>query len=193
MKRWLPTAIFGAVLAFTFGDVALAGAKTRTTITVRSGPISVTGSPVEVPVKVSDAEGRPVPGALLRLVVPVQFMGKPRNEIVGEATSDDAGEATIRFAPAQTGDIQAAVMFWGDHRYAASEATITFQVERAAITYRAKPTGLQAGWARSYLILVPFVSVWATYLAVWWLGLSVKRAGFSTRDVESSRRRKDDK
>lgn len=177
MRRLLATAALGTIASLAIGGFTPAGAKTRTTITVRSDSVTVNGAPVDVSVKVIDPEGRPVSGALLRLIVPVEFMGETRDEIVGEATTDDAGEAVLRFAPAQIGRIEGTVAFWGAHGYAPSSATVAFDVKRPATAYEALPVGLQARWARSYMILVPVVSVWITYVLVLWLTVRIRRAG----------------
>jgi hypothetical protein len=187
MRRLLVTAALGSVLLLMIGGSTPAAAKSKTTITVRSGVVTVNGSPVDVPVKLSDADGRPVSGALLRLTIPAEFMGKSRDEIVGEATTDDSGEAILRFAPTQTGGIEATVAYWGGRGYAPSTAAVTFDVTRAmSPAFETGPPGLQAPWARSYLILIPFFSIWITYVLVLSLAVRMRRAGVRTREAETS-------
>ncbi|MGZ8619988.1 MAG: hypothetical protein ACXWYE_08805 [Actinomycetota bacterium] len=176
MRRQLALAALGLVFAVT-GTAPAYAADVKTTITVDQTNVTVTGQPVELKVRVRDATGQPVSGALVRLFVPVVFMGEPKNEIVGEGTTNDAGRTVIAFAPAQTGQLDGTLEFWGSHGYAASEATVSFDVQQAAYTYTPEPVGLQAWWARSYLILVPFAVIWTIYLLLLWLVARVRRAG----------------
>ena len=72
-------------------------------------------------------------------------MGEPKNEIVGEGTTNDAGRAVIRFAPAQTGQIEGTLAFWGSHGYAPSETTVSFDVQQAGLRLHPgarRPAGL---------------------------------------------------
>lgn len=176
MRRLVAIATFGLVFAAT-GVAPAHAADLPTTVTVDQGTVTVVGEPVDIRVHVRDATGQPVHGALVRLFVPVVFMGRPRNEIVGEGTTNDAGRAVIRYAPAQTGRFEGTVAFWGSHGFAPSETTVSFDVQQAAYVYTQEPVGLQAWWARSYLILVPFALIWTIYLLLLWLVVRVRRAG----------------
>ncbi len=178
MRRLLAVGTLAVALGLTtLAAPAAAGEATPTALTVRADTTTVDGDPVVVHATLTDAQGSPVAGALLRLVVPVAFMGTTKNEIVGEGTTDERGRATIRFAPAQTGTLTATVSFWGTDRYAPSDASLTVDVLRPVIVYRPEPVGLQAPWARAKLILVPFLGVWLTYAAVLWLLVRLRRSG----------------
>lgn len=177
MRRLLAVAILGFVFTAVGVEPAHAGDDVATTIVVDQGAVTVNGRPVELRLHVRDAAGRPVPGALVRLLVPVEFMGATKNEIVGEGTTNEAGRAVIRFAPAQTGQVEGTLVFWGSTGYAPSETTVLFDIQQPAYTYDPTPVGLQAWWARSYLILVPFAVIWTIYLLLLWLVLRVRRAG----------------
>jgi hypothetical protein len=177
MRRLLTVVTFGLVLTAVGIAPAHAADDVATTIVVDQGIVTVNGQPVELHLHVRDASGRPVSGALVRLFVPVGFMGETKNEIVGEGTTNEAGGALIRFAPAQTGQVEGTLVFWGSTGYAPSEATVSFDIQRPAYTYDPAPMGLQAWWARSYLILVPFAVIWSIYLLLLWLVVRVRRAG----------------
>ena len=177
MRRLLAVAAFGLVFAAVGIEPAQAGDAVATTIVIDQRAVTVNGRPVELRLHLRDAAGRPVPGALVRLLVPVEFMGATKNEIVGEGTTNDAGRAVIRFAPAQTGQIEGTLAFWGSNGYAPSEVTVSFDIRQPAYTYDPAPVGLQAWWARSYLILVPFAVIWTIYLLLLWLVMRVRRAG----------------
>ena len=177
MRRLLAAVTFGVVLAAIGIAPAHAAADVATTIVIDPGTVTVNGQPVELHLHVRDAAGRPVSGALVRLFVPVEFMGETKNEIVGEGTTNEGGGAVIRFAPAQTGQVEGTLEFWGSTGYAPSEAAVSFDIQQPAYAYDPTPVGLQAWWARSYMILVPFVVIWTIYLLLLWLVLRVRRAG----------------
>ena len=135
MRRLLAVAVFAFVFA-AIGMVPAHAAEVATTIVVDHATVTVNGQPVELHVRVRDAAGRPVSGALVRLFVPVEFMGATKNEIVGEGTTNDAGRAVIRFAPAQTGQVEGTLAFWGSTGYAASETTVSFDIQQRGIHLR---------------------------------------------------------
>lgn len=178
--RWVRAAIAVASLIGPLvcgSATALADDGLATRLTVRTDQITVNGEPVIVHARLTDAGGAPIAGQLLRLVVPVRFMGATRNEIAGEGTTDETGRATIRFAPSRTGSMTASVTFWGGGGYAPAEAPLTFDVVRPVVGYEPAPVGLQAPWARAALIPLPFIAVWLTYLFVLRLVVRVRRAG----------------
>jgi hypothetical protein len=177
MRRLLAAAAFGLAFAAAGIAPAYAVAEVATTIVVDQRSVTVNGQPVELRLHIRDAGGRPVPGALVRLLVPVEFMGATKNEIVGEGTTNEAGRAVIRFAPAQTGQVEGTLAFWGSNGYAPSETTVSFDIQQPAFTYDFTPVGLQAWWARSYVILIPFAVIWTIYLLLIWLVVRVRRAG----------------
>jgi hypothetical protein len=176
MRRLITVAVFGLVFA-AVGMVPAHAADVATTIVIDQGTVTVNGQPVEIHLRMRDVSGRPVPGALVRLFVPVAFMGETKNEIVGEGTTGEDGRAVIRFAPAQIGQIEGTLSFWGSTGYAPSEAPVSFDIQQPVFTYDPTPVGLQAWWARSYLILVPFAVTWMVYLLLLWLVVRVRRAG----------------
>ena len=187
MRRLLAASMvvlaLGLMLAGTAAP-ALAGQGVPTSLEVRADSTTVDGRPVVLRVELTDTSGDPIAGQLLRLVVPVEFMGATKNEIVGEGTTNDVGEAEIRFAPSQTGSAEATVSFWGARGLAPSDAAVTFEVARPAVTYDPEPVGLQAPWARAALIPLPFLAVWFTYAVVVWFAVRMRRAGRGSEPSE---------
>lgn len=184
MRRLLLAAAIGAATGLLTAGPALGAADLATKVIVEQGPVAVDGSQVDVPVRIVDVNGDPVGRVLVRLMVPATFMGAEKNEIVAEATTNDSGRAVLQFAPSQTGQVEATVVFWGAHSYAPSEAPVAFDVTKADYSYTPEPVGLQAWWARSYLILIPFLAVWFTYLLVVRLIVGVRRAGSQAASPE---------
>jgi hypothetical protein len=187
MRRLLATSIGVTALVVGLAGTAapaFAGQDVATTLAVRGDVAPVNGQPVVLRVSLTDPSGDPVVGQLLRLVVPVGFMGTTKNEIVGEGTTNERGVAAIRFAPSQPGTTQATVSFWGAQGYAPSDTNVTLEVVRPVVAYDPTPAGLQAPWARAALIPIPFVAVWLTYLFVLWFVVRLRRAGGGTAPSE---------
>ena len=174
-------AALGISLLVTAGP-AWAAAVEPTTMTVTPTTVPVDGQPVTLHVLLVDAHGKGVAEALVRLTVPVDFMGETKNAISAEAVTSLSGRAVLRFAPAASGSVEGTVSYWGDAGYAATEATVRFDIATPAVVYHQEPQGLQAFWARSWVILIPFVAVWLIYLLVATLIVRIRRAGTPTPD-----------
>jgi len=177
MRRLLVAVAVGVALVGVAAGPAMAGDGVATLLTARADAATVDGQPVAIHVQLRGADGRPVSGAVLRLMIPVAFMGATKNAIGDEATTNDAGKAVLEFSPSQTGSVEVIVEFWGSSGLAPSEATVPFEVRQPILAYRPAPVGLQAWWARSTFILVPFLGVWITYLLVIGLVVRIRRAG----------------
>jgi len=156
---------------------AWAGGDVETHLTLTPTSATVDGKAVKIHAELRDASGAPVAGALLRLMVPVDFMGTTKNEIAAEATTGTGGKAVLRFAPAAAGSVGATVAYWGDRGYAATDAPVSVDVMTPVVVYAPQPVGLQAWWARSQMILVPFAIVWSVYILVLVLAWRIRRAG----------------
>ena len=176
MRRAL-AAVGLALGVVLLGTGAAAAKDVATTLTVTKSPDGVSGEPVAIHVQLVDAGDRPVEGALLRLTVPVTFMGSDKNAIAGEGTTGPDGMTVIRFAPSATGPLETTIAFWGMPGYAASETAWRVDVQQPAYTYVPEPVGLQAWWARAYLIPIPFLFVWCIYVLVISTIGRIRRAG----------------
>ena len=176
MRRALATIVLTIAVALA-GASAATAKDVATTVTVTKAPTVVNGEPIAIHVKLTDATGAPVEGALLRLFVPVTYMGLDKNAISGEGTTGPHGTAVIRFAPSATGPLDTTIAFWGMPGYAGSETTFHVDVQQPAYTYMPEPVGLQAWWARAYLIPVPFLIVWGIYVLVITMIVRIRRAG----------------
>lgn len=160
------------------GVASATGASGQTTqLSLRTDTAVVTGNPIAVQVLLRDGSGHPIGGALIRLVTTVQFMGSDHEEIVDEATTGQDGAAELRFAPVDTGPAVLVARFAGAPGQAPAEATLPVDVREAVDVYTPTPVGLQAPWARSYFILLPFLGIWAAYAVVIAQARRIRRAG----------------
>jgi hypothetical protein len=179
-------AAIAAVLTVGAGPAwAAQDVGTRLVLTPTSA--TVDGKPVAIHAELRDANGKAVGGALLRLMVPVDFMGSTKDEIAAEATTNAGGKAVLRFSPAAAGPVEATVTFWGSSGYAESEAPVSFDVQTPVVVYTPAPVGLQAWWARSQMILLPFAVVWSVYVLVLVLVVRIRRAGASEPEQAPTR------
>jgi hypothetical protein len=176
MRRALATVVLTLAVVLV-GAGAAAAKDVPTTLTVTKAPDVVNGEAIAIHVKLVDATGAPVEGALIRLFVPITFMGADKNAISGEGTTGPNGTAVIRFAPSATGMLDTSIAFWGMPGFAESETAFHVDVQQPVYTYVPEPVGLQAWWARAYLIPVPFLIVWGIYLLVITMVVRIRRAG----------------
>jgi hypothetical protein len=172
-------------LAFTTAGAraAEAGAGAPTRLSVSAASSTVNGAAVPIHARLTDDAGRPVGGALLRLVTTTTFFGAPKSEVLDESTTDSGGRAVLSFSPTETGAATVQVSFAGDHGYAASQTSLGFDVREPALAYREAPVGIGAPWAHAYLILVPFLGIWITYGLVLAQVRRVRRAGIRALDT----------
>ncbi len=171
--------VFAALLAVAASaGPALAAGNRSAHLSLSAATTTVSGSPVAVNVRLTDAAGKPVGGALIRLVTTVTFMGADHEEIVDEGTTDAAGRTVLTFAPSATGTTTVTARYTGSAGSPPAEASLAFDVQAPIVAYHPAPVGLQAPWARSYLILLPVLGVWFTYLLVIAQARKIRRAGF---------------
>ncbi|MGZ6545077.1 MAG: Ig-like domain repeat protein [Actinomycetota bacterium] len=176
MKGRLAAAAIGVLLAVTLsvGSAAAAtGVQTRVGISTTASTVS--GSPIAVHVRLRDASGKSVVGALIRLEAPTTFMGKDSQEILDEARTDRGGKATLSFAPTVAGTTTVTALYSGDAVFAGSQASLEIEVSRPVAGYRQVPVGISAPWAKSPFVLIPFLAVWVAYLLVLGLARKVRR------------------
>jgi uncharacterized protein (DUF58 family) len=148
-----------------------------TSMSATTATTTVDGKPTRIQVRLVDAAGKPVGGALVRLVTTTTFFGTPKTEVLDEATTSSSGRTVLAFSPRETGSADVEVRYDGDRYYAASSFPLRFDVRRAATAYRQAPVGIRAQWAHAYLILVPFFGVWFTYGVVVAQIRRIRRAG----------------
>jgi hypothetical protein len=169
MRARIAAAGIGALLvalAPTAAAMASAGSLPPAQLTVSALADTVSGRPVPVHVVLRDEAGEPIVGALIRLVTSASFLGTDRSEVLDEAHTDSSGKAALSFSPNVAGSVVVTATFEGDVLHAAAKASMSFDVRQPVVTYHPTPVGIQAPWARSRFIIVPFLAVWITYLVV---------------------------
>lgn len=181
----------GILMGVLMAGTALAAHDPRagTQLTLWAETTTVSGRPVGIRVELRDDRSRPMPGALIRLVTPVTFMGADREEIVDEGRTDGSGEVRLVFAPTETGPALATARFAGDPGHGPAEASLTFEVSQAIVVYQPQHTGVGGPWARSYVILLPVAGLLLVYLVVLSQARRIRRAGPSSPSPSSGVRR----
>jgi len=116
--------------------------------------------------KLTTGDGNPLSGQEIRFYVPVELFGN-RNALIGTATTDSTGLATLAYQPAQVGRQTIVARFSGGAAYVASEASGEIQVSDVVPTLKAEPlpfTGLREWLPLGMLALV--ILVWGVLIGV---------------------------
>jgi hypothetical protein len=177
MKTRLAAVAFGLLLGMALPATVAAATSGRPRVSISSDTTSVNGSPVIVHVALSDGAGKPIESALIRLEADVTFMGKARRAIMDEARTDADGKADLSFAPTSSGPTTVTALYSPDGGQVEAQATLQFNVIRPVPGYHAAPVGISAPWAKSYMVLIPFLVVLAAYIFVLTLAVRIRRAG----------------
>jgi len=180
--RLVSIALAGILMGVLMAGTALAAHHPRagTQLTLRAETSTVSGRPVGILVELRDDRSQPMPGALIRLVTPVRFMGADREEIVNEGRTDGSGEVRLVFAPTETGPALVTARFAGDPGHGPAEASLTFDVSEAVVVYQPEHAGVGGPWARSYIILLPVAGLLLVYVVVLSQARRIRRAAPSS-------------
>lgn len=111
-------------------------------------------------VRLLTTDGKPVGDAAVRFYDVVELLGR-REMLIGTATTDGRGTASLSYLPAQTGAHEIVVKFAGRDHYHATSGSLTLDAAVAAPRYAAEPSGLALFSTR-----VPY-AVGAVVLIVW--------------------------
>lgn len=151
------------------GALAAAGA---TRVALKGG--------ARIDVTLKDAGGRPIAGAVVRLVEETRFFGKNRSALLARARTGRQGTARLTYAPTHEGTVVAAVVFEGGPGYAPSRTPITFDVNGPIRSYVPAPVGISSWWTHGWMILVAVGSIWIVYARIFMNVRALRRAGLST-------------
>ena len=165
-------AAIAAMAAFASAPVASAASRPR-----------IARGPVELRAVLKDANGRPLPGALVQLFVTTKFFGVSREALIDEKRTDAKGVARLTFAPAERGKYKGVVRFSGASIFGPSEQPISFDVRAPAVVWKQAPLGVGGVWARSWVILIPVTAVWMVFAIAAWQLRAVRAAGRRPRFV----------
>lgn len=150
------------------GALAAAGA---TRVALKGG--------ARIDVTLKDAGGRPIAGAVVRLVEETRFFGKNRSALLARARTGRQGTARLTYAPAHEGTVVAAVVFEGGPGYAPSRVPITFDVNGPIRSYVPPPVGISSWWTHGWTILVAVGSIWIVYARIFLNVRALRRAGLA--------------
>ena len=110
--------------------------------------------------QVRRSDGKAIGDTKVRFYDVVDFYG-PREMLIGTATTDAAGRASLAYLPARTGQREIVALFPGAEHLPPARAKVTLDARVAAPPYHAESSGLALFSTR-----VPYV-VGAVVLAVW--------------------------
>lgn len=127
-------------------DVASADepdATAATTIEVLTTRRGDDGVLVEVPARLTDAEGQPLGNLPVYFFESsTDFFGERPVEL-GSATTDATGTALLYYVPASEGVHEITAQFYGNATYKPAESVSSIDVEGSVLLYEPEPTELQ--------------------------------------------------
>jgi hypothetical protein len=187
MKRLITAVVMGLVLVGA-SSASLAHAQdnsgelTRLSLTARTTIVS--GRPIVMKTLLLDLEGRPVGGAVIRLVATTKFLGTERDVIMDEAVTDASGIGKLNFSPTRSGTAIVTARFSGLATYGASEASLTVDVQRPVVAHHRTHNGDQSSWANLILILV--AGIYCIYAMALWQARKIFRSGLRNENLIGS-------
>lgn len=150
-----------------------------TTLTLSPSSWAVgAGELVNLMAVVRDAEGAPVPQALVRFYVDAVFVGRQGQAEVGAAMTDTQGVAFFDYQPTLAAEKhRITARFAGQGTYGPSERAVEIQqVEPPLPSYHVAPIGLEGvgSWVL-VSFLAAIVGVWVAFGYIAYLGYAIAR------------------
>ena len=162
MRRVVCAALAIAASLLMLATVALAADPVRAICFVDVTPSPRLEQGYTLGVRLLVSQSQPVVGGTVRLYDVVDLFGK-KEMLIGTATTDGQGHASVSYLPATKGTHEIVARFGGMPGYAATEGRSTFQADIAAEPYVVEPAPLAAFTSK-----VPY-AVGALVVAVWGL------------------------
>ena len=112
------------------------------------------------------ADGKPLSNRRVDFYQRVEMLGA-RDALLGSATTDSTGTASLAYQPAQAGKQTIKVLFAGAEGYAAAEASSQVEVTQVGTLYPEEPMpfGLIGAWL-PYALGAAVLAVWIVLLSV---------------------------
>lgn len=156
------------------GGGAAGGEPLATTINMATVPPSRPGGEAEVRAMVATEAGAPLEGVMVEFSVRTTFITTGLMRL-GEARTNGAGEAVLRFKPNRGGNQTVVARYAGSGRYLGSDKAFNLAVPEMELTYlrEVKPLVPVLGFWLFWLILG---GIWLTYLFIF------LQLGLVTRD-----------
>jgi hypothetical protein len=159
--------LFGMMACLTSeSGVVQAASGTPTAIIVNpAAPTSAKGR-LALSARLTTADGKPLSNQSITFFLHVDLFGD-REALLGVATTDSTGLATISYQPAQAGRQTIAARFAGVSDFATSNASAEIQVDQAVPALQDEPlpfAGLRERLPAGLVVLV--MSVWVVLLGV---------------------------
>jgi hypothetical protein len=166
-------------LGRTTGQAANPAAQVPTTLSLSPSSWALgAGEMVNLMAVVKDAQGAPVPGAVVHFYVDAEFAGKKGQVEVGAATANAQGVAFLDYQPTTADEKQRiTARFDGVGNYAKSEQTVEIQqVEPPLPAYRPEPSGLEGvgRWTEA-AFLAALAGVWVAFGYIAYQGYAIAR------------------
>lgn len=145
--------------------VATAQAETTSVLTLTAPASATLGEPMTLTATLHDASGTPLGGATLRFLLLTDFLGKFGTVEIGRATTDDAGVATIRHEPRQSGALMIRAIFDGTETARGAQVDLETQVVGSRQLFKVE-VGTDAPNFEFWGLVTVLSIVWSILIAV---------------------------
>lgn len=112
----------GSLLGLALGSNASADDRAATKLATAVPTDASLGQAIEAQAVLTDAAGRPIPGALISFSSSLRFLEAASDVVLAQAVTDKAGIADVSFDLRTSGPLQITAAFAGNDRYAPSQA-----------------------------------------------------------------------
>lgn len=169
---------FSAVILITAplrGDAQVPGGSA---LELEAAPETAVGESIQLRALLT-SDGAPVSGAEVKFLRAVEFMNSGNDLLIGRATTDEFGAATVDFAPRSEGDVLITVEFGGmeDIGYAWAEGNVFVGPGPAQYIEEA---GIRVPGLNVSLLVAVLSAVWGTFGVVIFLVWLIARDGSLT-------------
>jgi len=118
----------GTILGFVLGSAAQAADPIATKVAFALPATARIGQQISVQARLTDAQGAPIPGALIKITEVREFLGTSTRVLIADGTTDKTGTLTVSFDLRTEGAHEIRAGFAGDDRYAFSNSSATITV-----------------------------------------------------------------
>jgi len=157
---------------------APAGPGDSTRLAVLIAGAARLGEPLRITATLTTAAGRPVPGAVIRFLMPGAW-GEIEGDVeLGAVKTDSAGLARLAASARRSGMVEIRARFEGDGRLGPASAAAAVTVATGGQLYRPKmpAVSVRASGLAPWLLGAALAAVWSLYIVVARLVLAIARA-----------------
>ena len=178
-RRFISSSIAALLIWVFVVGMAAAQEPVGTTLALDLPTASAAGQAITVSARLTREAGAAVGGAEVVFLRDAQFMNAASELLLGKASTDNQGMATLTFVPRSEGELLIFADFAGDALYGASGDSKSLMIEAGPQLY-VEEAGIKVPGVNVFLLVAILGGVWGTYFLV------MARVWFIARDGVSS-------